>query len=157
LALFLRRQQYYSDFHQQHRCLGQHQPERLLLHSRDHGRSTPDPTRSCRLFLPPGPRRLRCRGHRRQRSTRRTHRIHRLRQTRLHQRRQRKHLRGLKFAWKPFAYTAREWDADTDLYYLRSRYYEPAVGRFVQQIESSTRTYTLTSITIRSRQRIPWD
>jgi len=31
-----------------------------------------------------------------------------------------------------FAYTAREYDAETGLFYYRARYYDPAVGRFIQ-------------------------
>jgi len=33
---------------------------------------------------------------------------------------------------QPFAYTAREYDAETGLYYYRARYYDPALGQFVQ-------------------------
>jgi RHS repeat-associated protein len=29
-----------------------------------------------------------------------------------------------------YAYTAREWDTETNLYYYRARYYDPKVGRF---------------------------
>lgn len=32
-----------------------------------------------------------------------------------------------------FAFTGREWDGDSDLYYYRSRYYEPEIGRFLQE------------------------
>lgn len=32
---------------------------------------------------------------------------------------------------QPFAYTAREYDAETGLYYYRARYYDPALGQFV--------------------------
>lgn len=32
-----------------------------------------------------------------------------------------------------FAYTGREWDAETSLYYYRARYYAPSVGRFVSR------------------------
>ncbi|GAB5442993.1 MAG: hypothetical protein Fues2KO_33420 [Fuerstiella sp.] len=30
-----------------------------------------------------------------------------------------------------YAFTGREWDADTDLYYYRARWYDPTAGRFV--------------------------
>lgn len=33
----------------------------------------------------------------------------------------------------PFRYSGREWDADAGLYFLRSRYYDPALGRFVSR------------------------
>ncbi|MBI3572571.1 MAG: RHS repeat-associated core domain-containing protein, partial [Candidatus Kerfeldbacteria bacterium] len=33
----------------------------------------------------------------------------------------------------PYTYTGREWDAETGFYYYRARYYEPKVGRFLQQ------------------------
>ena len=33
----------------------------------------------------------------------------------------------------PFRFTAREWDADAGLYYFRTRYYDPEVGRFIQR------------------------
>jgi RHS repeat-associated protein len=33
----------------------------------------------------------------------------------------------------PFRYTAREFDAETSLYYYRARYYDPAAGRFLGQ------------------------
>ena len=33
---------------------------------------------------------------------------------------------------QPFAYTGREWDEESGLYYYRARYYDPKVGRFVQ-------------------------
>jgi len=32
----------------------------------------------------------------------------------------------------PFTYTAREFDTETGLYYYRTRYYDPALGRFLQ-------------------------
>jgi RHS repeat-associated protein len=32
-----------------------------------------------------------------------------------------------------FAYTGREWDKETGLYYYRARYYEPMDGRFVSK------------------------
>jgi RHS repeat-associated protein len=32
-----------------------------------------------------------------------------------------------------YAYTGREWDAETGLYYYRARYYDPAIGRFISQ------------------------
>jgi RHS repeat-associated protein len=34
---------------------------------------------------------------------------------------------------QPFRYTGREWDAETGLYYYRARYYDPAVGRFLNE------------------------
>jgi len=33
----------------------------------------------------------------------------------------------------PFRYTGREWDAEAQLYYLRARYYDPALGRFISR------------------------
>ncbi len=33
----------------------------------------------------------------------------------------------------PFRYTAREFDAETNLYYYRARYYDPQVGRFLNE------------------------
>ncbi len=33
----------------------------------------------------------------------------------------------------PYTYTGREYDEDTQLYYYRMRYYDPAIGRFIQQ------------------------
>jgi RHS repeat-associated protein len=33
----------------------------------------------------------------------------------------------------PYTYTGREWDPETGLYYYRARYYDPKVGRFLQQ------------------------
>lgn len=33
----------------------------------------------------------------------------------------------------PFQYTAREFDAETNLYYYRSRYYDPSFGRFLSE------------------------
>jgi RHS repeat-associated protein len=33
----------------------------------------------------------------------------------------------------PFQYTAREFDAETGLYYYRARYYDPSVGRFISE------------------------
>jgi len=33
----------------------------------------------------------------------------------------------------PYAYTSREFDSQTNLYYYRSRYYSPSIGRFFQQ------------------------
>lgn len=33
----------------------------------------------------------------------------------------------------PYAYTGRELDADTGLYYYRARYYDPRIGRFLQK------------------------
>jgi len=32
-----------------------------------------------------------------------------------------------------FAYAGREWDSETNLYYYRARYYDPAVGRFLSE------------------------
>jgi RHS repeat-associated protein len=32
-----------------------------------------------------------------------------------------------------YTYTGREWDAESDLYYYRMRYYDPAMGRFLNQ------------------------
>ncbi|MGH9462624.1 MAG: RHS repeat-associated core domain-containing protein, partial [Vicinamibacteria bacterium] len=32
-----------------------------------------------------------------------------------------------------FAYTGREWDAETGLYYYRARYYDPGTGRFISE------------------------
>jgi len=32
---------------------------------------------------------------------------------------------------QPFAFTGREYDAETSMYFYRARYYDPAVGRFV--------------------------
>lgn len=33
----------------------------------------------------------------------------------------------------PFRYTAREWDAETGLYFYRARYYDPGTGRFLAE------------------------
>lgn len=33
----------------------------------------------------------------------------------------------------PFRYTAREWDADTGLYFYRARYYNQGIGRFISE------------------------
>jgi RHS repeat-associated protein len=33
----------------------------------------------------------------------------------------------------PFRFTGREWDAETGLYFYRTRYYDPEVGRFIQR------------------------
>src|SRR5208337_2780865 len=33
----------------------------------------------------------------------------------------------------PFQYTAREFDTETSLYFYRTRYYDPATGRFVSE------------------------
>jgi RHS repeat-associated protein len=33
----------------------------------------------------------------------------------------------------PYTYTGREFDAETGLYYYRARYYDPTIGRFIQQ------------------------
>ncbi|MFC3053157.1 RHS repeat-associated core domain-containing protein [Kordiimonas pumila] len=35
-------------------------------------------------------------------------------------------------AGQPFRYTGRRYDAETDLYYYRARYYSPKLGRFLQ-------------------------
>jgi RHS repeat-associated protein len=32
-----------------------------------------------------------------------------------------------------YAYTAREWDSETGLYYYRARYYDPEIGRFISE------------------------
>jgi RHS repeat-associated protein len=32
-----------------------------------------------------------------------------------------------------YAYTAREWDPEINLYYYRARYYDPKVGRFISE------------------------
>jgi RHS repeat-associated protein len=34
---------------------------------------------------------------------------------------------------RPFAFTGREWDLETGLYYYRARYYEPKLGRFISE------------------------
>jgi len=34
---------------------------------------------------------------------------------------------------QPYAYTGREWDKETGLYYYRARYYDPMVGRFISK------------------------
>ena len=34
---------------------------------------------------------------------------------------------------QPYAYTGREWDDESGLYYYRARYYDPVVGRFLQE------------------------
>jgi RHS repeat-associated protein len=34
---------------------------------------------------------------------------------------------------QPFTYTGREYDAETGLYYYRARYYDPKIGRFLQE------------------------
>ncbi len=36
-------------------------------------------------------------------------------------------------AQEGYAYTAREWDPETNLYYYRARYYDPKVGRFISE------------------------
>lgn len=33
----------------------------------------------------------------------------------------------------PFRFAGREWDAETGLYYVRARYYDPVVGRFISE------------------------
>ena len=35
--------------------------------------------------------------------------------------------------FQPYTFTGREFDPETDLYYYRSRYYDPFVGRFLQE------------------------
>ena len=32
-----------------------------------------------------------------------------------------------------YAHTGREWDAETNLYYYKARYYDPRIGRFLNQ------------------------
>src|SRR5207245_8530451 len=32
-----------------------------------------------------------------------------------------------------YAFTGRDWDAETGLYYYRSRYYDPTLGRFISE------------------------
>ncbi len=32
-----------------------------------------------------------------------------------------------------FAFTGREWDPETNLYYYRARYYDPKIGRFLSE------------------------
>ncbi|MFH1062627.1 MAG: RHS repeat-associated core domain-containing protein [Candidatus Omnitrophota bacterium] len=34
---------------------------------------------------------------------------------------------------QPFTYTGREYDSESGLYYYRARYYDPAIGRFLQE------------------------
>jgi len=34
---------------------------------------------------------------------------------------------------QPYTYTGREWDEESGLYYYRARYYDPVVGRFLQE------------------------
>jgi RHS repeat-associated protein len=34
---------------------------------------------------------------------------------------------------QPYAYTGREWDKETGLYYYRARYYDPKIGRFISR------------------------
>lgn len=34
---------------------------------------------------------------------------------------------------QPYAYTGREYDSETGLYYYRARYYDPKIGRFIQK------------------------
>jgi RHS repeat-associated protein len=33
----------------------------------------------------------------------------------------------------PYAFTGREWDSETGLYYYRARYYDPRIGRFISE------------------------
>src|SRR5207248_6181048 len=33
----------------------------------------------------------------------------------------------------PFRYTAREFDTESNLYYMRARYFDPATGRFISE------------------------
>ena len=33
----------------------------------------------------------------------------------------------------PYAFTGREWDAESGLYYYRARYYDPKIGRFMSE------------------------
>lgn len=35
--------------------------------------------------------------------------------------------------FNPFQYTGREWDSETELYYYRARYYDPTIGRFLNE------------------------
>jgi RHS repeat-associated protein len=49
-----------------------------------------------------------------------------------------------------YAFTGREWDVETGLYYYRARYYDPKVGRFLSEdktaeIKSRTRRYLYVS------------
>jgi RHS repeat-associated protein len=41
-----------------------------------------------------------------------------------------------------YAYTAREWDPEINLYYYRARYYDPKVGRFVSEDPGNGRAAT---------------
>ncbi len=40
---------------------------------------------------------------------------------------------GIHLINQPYAFTGREWDAETGLYYYRARYYDPAAGRFISK------------------------
>lgn len=46
----------------------------------------------------------------------------------------------------PFRYTGREFDAETDLYFYRARYYDPSIGRFISEdpirFDAGTNFYT---------------
>ncbi len=37
------------------------------------------------------------------------------------------------FTGSPYAFTSREWDGESRLYFYRARYYDPLAGRFIQQ------------------------
>jgi RHS repeat-associated protein len=37
------------------------------------------------------------------------------------------------FGTSGYAYTGREWDSETGIYYYRARYYEPKLGRFISE------------------------
>ena len=45
-----------------------------------------------------------------------------------------------------FAFTGREWDEETGLYYYRARYYSPEMGRFLQVDPDPGRTKTVISV-----------
>jgi RHS repeat-associated protein len=48
-----------------------------------------------------------------------------------------------------FAFTGREWEPETGLYYYRARYYDPAAGRFISEdplgLSAGINTYTYTA------------